>query len=195
MNYLLYADDVFLIADAECLQTLLPKSEEHSFSLGYHWVPKKCVVVYLNLFRLKYYLHSRDLPSKDSFTYLGAPIKSASVEYKQALLQQNINKALKAMKQLITFGLNKKWLNYLFSTRFFAQIVRSQLEYGLAITFFNLREIRSIENCQNQYMLQIFGGRPSNSTIVMLHLGRLLTTKDRISIIQAQLSIQIFLST
>ncbi|CEG84184.1 hypothetical protein RMATCC62417_18027 [Rhizopus microsporus] len=49
-----------------------------------------------------------------------------------------------------------------------------------------LREIQSLENCQNQCISQIFGGRPFTSTKVMLHLTNLPNMKDRISILQAQ---------
>ena len=90
------------------------------------------------------------------------------------------------MRQLVTLGVNKNGLDYLLSTSFYAQIVRPQLEYGLAITTFNSREIQALENCQNQCIRQIFGGRPFTSTKVMLHLANLPNMKDRISILQAQ---------
>ncbi|KAG1167869.1 hypothetical protein G6F71_009360 [Rhizopus microsporus] len=45
LNCLLYADDVVLITDADSMQPLLSKCEEHSLSLGYRWNPKKCVIV------------------------------------------------------------------------------------------------------------------------------------------------------
>ncbi|CEP13597.1 hypothetical protein [Parasitella parasitica] len=187
LNCLLYADDVVLIADADSMQSLLSKCEEHSLSLGYRWNPKKCVIVDPNPISRKYYLYNSELPNEDYFPYLGVPIKSGGIIDKPALLQQNINKALGTMKQLASLGVNKYGFDYLISTRFYAQIVRPQLEYGLAITSFNLREIRSIENCQNQCMRQIFGGRPFTSTKkVMLHIANLPTMKDRISILQAQ---------
>lgn len=98
----------------------------------------------------KYYLRNSKLPNEDYFPYFGVPIKSGGIVDKSALLQQNINKALGTMRQLIILGVNKNGLDYLLSTRFYTQIVRPQLEYGLAITTFNLRDIQSLENCQNQ---------------------------------------------
>ncbi|CEG73599.1 hypothetical protein RMATCC62417_08949 [Rhizopus microsporus] len=165
LNCLLYADDVVLIADADSMQPLLSKCEEHSLSLGYRWNPKN------------------ELPNKDYFPYLSVPIKFGGIIDKSALLQQNINKALGTMRQLVTLGVNKNGLDYLLSTRFYAQIVRPQLEYGPAITTFNSREIQALENCQNQCIRQIFGGRPFTSTKVMLHLANLPNMKDRISIL------------
>ncbi|ORE02278.1 hypothetical protein BCV72DRAFT_252559 [Rhizopus microsporus var. microsporus] len=79
------------------------------------------------------------------------------------------------------------FFDYLLSTRLHAQIVQPQLEYGLAITAFNLPEIQSLENCQSQCIHQIFGGRPFTSTKVMICLINLSIMKDRISILQAQL--------
>ncbi|CEG74667.1 hypothetical protein RMATCC62417_09838 [Rhizopus microsporus] len=186
LNCLLYADDVVLIADADSMQSLLSKCEEHSLSLGYRWNPKKCVVVDPSPTRQKYYLYNSELPNEDYFPYPGVPIKSGGIVDKSALLQQHINKPLGTIRQLITLGVNKNGLGYLLSTRFYAQIVRPQLEYGLAITTFNLREIQSLENYQNQCIRQIFSGRLSTSTKIMLHLTNLPNTKDRISILQAQ---------
>ncbi|KAI9468072.1 MAG: hypothetical protein EXX96DRAFT_598119 [Benjaminiella poitrasii] len=96
------------------------------------------------------------------------------------------------LQQLLSLGVNKNSLDYLLLAYFYAQIVRPQLEYGLAITTFNLREIRSIKSCQNQCMRQIFGGRPFTSTKVMLHLLNLPTMKDRVSILQAQFLLRSF---
>ncbi|KAG2208839.1 hypothetical protein INT46_003620 [Mucor plumbeus] len=67
-----------------------------------------------------------------------------------SLTWQNINKALGTMRQMASIGVNKKGFDKLISTRFYNQIVRPQLEYRLAISTFNLRNIRELENCQNQ---------------------------------------------
>jgi hypothetical protein len=45
INYLLYADDIVLIANPENLTSLLHKCEAHIYSLGYRWNPLKCVIV------------------------------------------------------------------------------------------------------------------------------------------------------
>ena len=42
------------------------------------------------------------------------------------------------MKQIASIGVNKKGFDKLISTQFYNQIVRPQLEYGLAISTFNL---------------------------------------------------------
>ncbi|ORE17713.1 hypothetical protein BCV71DRAFT_249780 [Rhizopus microsporus] len=86
------------------MQPLLSKCEEHSLSLGYRWNPKKCVIVDPNPTRQKYYLYNSELPNEDYFPYLGVPIKSGGIIDKSALLQQNINKALGTMRQLVTLG-------------------------------------------------------------------------------------------
>ncbi|KAG2189520.1 hypothetical protein INT46_000903 [Mucor plumbeus] len=130
INCLLYADDVALIANAETLQSLLSKCKEHSYALGYRWNPQKCVVVDSN---------------PQTMNYLTNP---------SSLTWQNINKALGTMRQMASIGVNKKGFDKLTSTRSYNQIVRPQLEYGLAISTFNLQNIRGLENCQNQCLLQ-----------------------------------------
>ncbi|CEI88765.1 hypothetical protein RMCBS344292_03143 [Rhizopus microsporus] len=110
LNCLLYMGDVVLITDADSTQSLLSKCEEHSLSLGYQWNPKKCVVVNPNPTRQKYHLYNSKLPNEDYFPYFGVPIKSGGIVDKSALLQQNINKALGTMRQLIILGVNKMGL-------------------------------------------------------------------------------------
>jgi hypothetical protein len=90
------------------------------------------------------------------------------------------------MKQIGNIGINKKGFDKLISTRFYNQITIPQLEYGLAISTFNLRNIRELENCQNQCLRQIFSGRPYTSTKVMFHTTNLPSIKNRIAILQAK---------
>lgn len=132
--------------------------------------------------RQKYYLYNTELPNDDYFPYLDVPFKSGGIIDKQALIQQNINKTLGTMRQLLTLGAHKCVLDYFLSTRFYAQIVRPHLEYGFAITTFNLREIRFIDNCQNQCLRQIFGGWPFTSTKVMMYLANLLAKRSYLHI-------------
>ncbi|KAG2192365.1 hypothetical protein INT46_011178 [Mucor plumbeus] len=180
INCFLYADDVVLIANAETLHSLLSKCEEHSYALGYCWNPQKCVVVDSNPQTKNYYLYSNELPHQSFFPYLGIPIKQTGIIDTKALIQQNINKALGTMRQMASIGVNKKGFDKLIFTRLYNQIVRPQLEYGLAINTFNLRNIRELENCQNQCLRQIFGGRSCTSTKAILHITNLPSIKDRI---------------
>lgn len=90
-----------LIADADPMQSLLSKCEEHSMSLGYRWNPKKCVIVDPNPTERKYYLYNNEPPHAEYFPYLGVPIKSRGQIDKQALLQQGSS-----------LGVNKNGLSY-----------------------------------------------------------------------------------
>ncbi|KAG1464088.1 hypothetical protein G6F46_002640 [Rhizopus delemar] len=45
LNCLLYADDVFLIANRSTMVDLLRKFEEYSIQMGYRWNPSKCVIL------------------------------------------------------------------------------------------------------------------------------------------------------
>ncbi|KAG1147073.1 hypothetical protein G6F37_011848 [Rhizopus arrhizus] len=72
---------------------------------------------------------------------------------------------------MTAIGVNSTGFDKLTSTRFYSQIVRPQLEYGLAISAVKCRELQKIESCQSQCLRRIFGGGTSRSSIkVMLHL-------------------------
>ncbi|KAG1142020.1 hypothetical protein G6F38_008019 [Rhizopus arrhizus] len=74
------------------------------------------------------------------------------------------------MNQMTAIGVNSTGFEKLTSTRFYSQIVRPQLEYGLAISAVKCRELQKIESCQNQCLRRIFGGTSRSSIKVMLHL-------------------------
>ncbi|KAG1207887.1 hypothetical protein G6F35_010928 [Rhizopus arrhizus] len=74
------------------------------------------------------------------------------------------------MNQMTAIGVNSTGFEKLTSTRFYSQIVRPQLEYGLAISAVKFRELQKIESCQNQCLRRIFGRASRSSIKVMLHL-------------------------
>ncbi|KAG0954269.1 hypothetical protein G6F31_013195 [Rhizopus arrhizus] len=78
--------------------------------------------------------------------------------------------SLKTMNQMTAIGVNSTGFDKLTSTRFYSQIVRPQLEYGLAISAVKFRELQKIESCQNQCLRRIFGRASRSSIKVMLHL-------------------------
>ncbi|KAG1578780.1 hypothetical protein G6F48_011664 [Rhizopus delemar] len=100
-----------------------------------------------------YALYGIILPRQVSFSYLGIPISPGGYLNTKKLIQNNINKALKTMNQMTAID-----------------IVRPQLEYGLAISAVKSRELQKIESCQNQCLRRIFGGTSRSSIKVMLHL-------------------------
>ncbi|KAG0737512.1 hypothetical protein G6F57_007230 [Rhizopus arrhizus] len=62
------------------------------------------------------------------------------------------------MNQMTSIGVNSTGFDNLTSTRFYSQIVRPQLECGLAISAVKFRELQKIESCQKQCLRRIFGG-------------------------------------
>ncbi|KAG1503089.1 hypothetical protein G6F46_000715 [Rhizopus delemar] len=104
----------------------------------------------------------------------------------QELIQGNVNKALKTMNAMAMIGVNPAGFDRLLSVRFYTQIVRPQLEYGLAISMVKYREFQTIESCQNQCLRRIFGGGSRSSTQVMLHLVNQPSMKNRVHILQAK---------
>ncbi|KAG1333798.1 hypothetical protein G6F62_006643 [Rhizopus arrhizus] len=186
INCLLYADDVVLIADSPDLEVLLQQCEAHSQRLGYRWNPSKCAILAPGSDTRSYSLYGTVLPRQTSFSYLGIPISPGGYLNTNELVQNNINKALQTMNQMSAIGVNHKGFNQLLSVRFYTQIVRSQLEYGLAISAVSSSNITKLETCQTQCIRRIFGGGSRSSTKVMLHLTNQPTMKERVHRLQAK---------
>ncbi|KAG0783481.1 hypothetical protein G6F22_008669 [Rhizopus arrhizus] len=183
---LLYADDVVLIADSNRLPTLLQQCEEHSQLLGYRWNPLKCAIVAPSSDTSTYFLYGTAIPSQSSFPYLGIPIGPGGHLLSNDLIQHNVNKALQTMNQMSAIGVNHKGFSPLLSVRFYSQIVRSQLEYGLAISAISPTQMKKLEDCQTKCIRRIFGGNSRSSTKVMLHLTNQPTMKERVHRLQGK---------
>ncbi|KAG1180848.1 hypothetical protein G6F36_010293 [Rhizopus arrhizus] len=186
VNCLLYADDVVLIASSAQLPAILQKCEEHSYQLGCCLNLAKCTILALPEDTQSYTLYNTILPKQNSFPYLGIPICPGGYLHTQELIQGNVNKALKIMNEMAMIGVNPAGFDRLLSVRFYTQIVRPQLEYGLAISMVKYREFQTIESCQNQCLRRIFGGGSRSSTQVMLHLVNQPSMKNRVHILQAK---------
>lgn len=182
----MYADDVVLIADSGNLDTLLQKCEEHSQRLGYRWNPLKCAVLAPNTDTRRYSLYGTEIPRQTSFSYLGIPISPGGFLNVNALVQNNVNKALQTMNQMSALGVNPKGFHRLLSVRFYSQIARSQLEYGLAISPVSATLLKQLEACQTQCIRKIFGGGSRSSTKVMIHLVNQPSMKERVHLLQAK---------
>lgn len=98
----------------------------------------------------------------------------------------NINKAPATMNQLSSIDLNPKGFNTLLAIRFCTQIIRVQLEYGLAINKITLFLAKKLEDAQNLCLPRIIGGSSQSSVKVMLHLTKLPTMQVRTYTLQAQ---------
>jgi hypothetical protein len=90
------------------------------------------------------------------------------------------------MNQLSTIGLNSKGFSQLLATCFYKQIVRTQLDYGLAINKIPSYQLDKLEHAQNTCPRRIFGGSSRSSINVMLQLTKFRTIKERTYILQAQ---------
>lgn len=170
INCLLYADDIVLISSPSRLQTLLQKCEEHSYQLGYRWSPLKCAIVAPTDDTHSYSLYNSVIPRQDSFPHLGIPIRPGGYINTSELIQGNVNNALKIMNQMAVIGVNSTGFDRLVSPRFYCQMVRPRLEYGLAILQIKHKNFQRLESCQNQCLRRIFGGSFRSSVKVMLHL-------------------------
>ncbi|KAG0747522.1 hypothetical protein G6F62_000806 [Rhizopus arrhizus] len=101
-------------------------------------------------------------------------------------MNRNCSKALATMNVLTSIGVNSTGFSKLLSSRFYAQIVRPQMEYGLAINLFSNSQLQQLEYTQNRCIWMIYSAHDCSSTKVMLHLANLPTMNERVRILQAQ---------
>jgi hypothetical protein len=186
LNCLLYADDVVLIAERSNMIDLLRQCENHSIQMGYKWNPSKCVILDSSTDPITYVLYDQPLPRGATFAYLGVPFKPGGHLDPEELIQRNTRKALATMNILSSVGVNPSGFSKLLCTRFYAHIVRPQLEYGLAINRFTVSQLHALEEAQNNCIKKIYGARGKTSTKVMLHMSKLPLMSERVSILQAQ---------
>ncbi|CAO3637453.1 unnamed protein product [Mucor fragilis] len=132
-----------------------------------------------------YQLHGTTIHQEHSFLYLDIPIKAGGLLNYSALVQHNINKASHTLNQLTAIGLNSKGFPPLLASRFYSQMVQSQLDYGLAISPLSNNLIHQLDAFQNQCIRRIFGGHSKSSAQVMLHLVNLPSMRSRVAILQA----------
>ncbi|EIE79794.1 hypothetical protein G6F46_013003 [Rhizopus delemar] len=93
---------------------------------------------------------------------------------------------MSTMNVLSSIGVNPSGFSKLLCSRFYAQIVRPQMEYGIAINCFNHTQLKSLEEAQDKCICKIYGASRKTSTKVMLHLAKLPTMRERVAILQAQ---------
>ncbi|EIE75780.1 hypothetical protein RO3G_00484 [Rhizopus delemar RA 99-880] len=148
--------------------------------------PSKCAILAPGSDTRSYSLYGTVLPRQTSLSHLGIPISPGGYLNTNELVQNNINKALQTMNQMSAIGVNHKGFNQLLSVRFYTLIVRSQLEYGLAISAVSSSNITKFETCQTQCIRRIFGGGSRSSTKIMLHLTNQPTMKERVHRLQAK---------
>ncbi|KAG0870242.1 hypothetical protein G6F15_011702 [Rhizopus arrhizus] len=157
INCLLYADDVVLIAAPQDIAILLQQCEDHSHRLGYRWNLLKCAILAPSSDTQAYSLYCTTIPRQGIFSYLGILINPGGYLNTAQLIQGNVNKALQTMNQMTTIGVNNKGFDRLLSVRFYTQIVRSQLEYGLAISSVPAHQLQKLDAYQTQCIRRIFG--------------------------------------
>ncbi|KAG1148847.1 hypothetical protein G6F37_006603 [Rhizopus arrhizus] len=90
------------------------------------------------------------------------------------------------MNQMMALGANHKDFDRLLSVRFYTQIIRAQLKYGLAIAPTSFAQLTKLDACQTQCIRRIFSGDSRSPTKVMLHLINLPTMKERVHLLQAK---------
>ncbi|CEG76305.1 hypothetical protein RMATCC62417_11220 [Rhizopus microsporus] len=154
--------------------------------MGYKWNPSKCVILDSSTDPIIYTLYDQPLPRETTFVYLDAPFKPGGHLNPEELIQHNTRKAFATMNMLPSVGVNPSGLSKLLCTRFYARIIRPQLEYDLAINRFTASQLYPLEEAQNNCIKKIYGARGKASTKVMLHMFKLPLMSERVSILQTQ---------
>jgi hypothetical protein len=104
----------------------------------------------------------------------------------QKLLHNNVTKILNTLHSMSSIGVNASGFNRLLFTRFYANLICPQLEYGLSINSLSATQLKIFEDAQNQFSQKIYGGHRRSSTKVMPHLTKLPPIKDCLHILQTQ---------
>ncbi|PHZ15890.1 uncharacterized protein RHIMIDRAFT_233497 [Rhizopus microsporus ATCC 52813] len=146
--------------------------------MRYKWNSSKCVILDSSTDPITYILYNQPLPRETTFTYLGVPFKPSGHLSLEELIQRNTRKTLATMNILSSVGVNPSGFSKLLCTRFYAHIVRPQLEYGLAINHFTVSQLHALEEVQNNCNKKIYGARDKASTKIMLHMSRLLSCQN-----------------
>ncbi|KAG1552208.1 hypothetical protein G6F46_001215 [Rhizopus delemar] len=150
---------------------LLRKCEEHSIQMGYWWNPSKCVILDNQPQTTEYAIYEQALPQATAFTYLGILFNPGGHLDPEKLVQSNIFKAMSTMNVLSSIGINPSGFSKLLCSRFYAQIVRPQMEYRIAINCFNHSLLKSLEEAQDKCILH------QRSSMIQGKTSRLLSSR------------------
>ncbi|CAO3640417.1 unnamed protein product [Mucor hiemalis] len=116
----------------------------------YQWNPQKCIVVASPDDDQRYRLCNTEILNEPYFSYLGFPIKLGGIIDCEKLVQNNINKASTIMSQLAVMEVNAEGFPPVLASKFYRQIVRTQFDYGLAISPLSAAFIRKLEVFQKK---------------------------------------------
>ncbi|KAG1466484.1 hypothetical protein G6F46_000141 [Rhizopus delemar] len=99
----------------------------------------------------------------------------------EKLVQSSVFKAISTMHVLSSIGVNPSGFSKLLCSRFYAQIVQPQMEYGIAVNCLNHTQLKTLEEAQDKCIHKIYGASRKTFTKVMLHLTKLPTMKERVA--------------
>ena len=89
----------------------------------------------------------------------------------RVVLTRNIQSALRSMRYgLKPLGMSSAGFSRLTSSRIYVTFIRSKLEYGLGVSLFLKKDLKSLEKAQDQRLRMLFGGHRTSSTSVFKHM-------------------------
>lgn len=196
INSLLFADDVACIGSPDEIKNMLILAQEHSIEFGYRWNPLKSYILSpefsstqnteeSNYYNTRYEIYDQEIAKSTSCTYLGIIFNSKGIDDKQMILH-NATKGSQAMKILQSIGVNDAGLEKFLSLRFYKSFIRPIFEYGLSLITTTKKNIKLLENAQDNAIRIIFNGHKTSSTQAIRHMNKMPTIEERMVILQAK---------
>lgn len=174
-NILMHADDIALIFRSRLnMQRMLNICETHTRSNRYQFNVQKCAT--MSRTNTKFKLGSVDIPSSDTFTYLGVELNTSGIDINK-FINRRIEATKKAASLVRNMGMNAGGFSIRTNSQLYKTFIRSRLESSLCILKPSSVITQKIESAQHLILAQSLGvGVSTSSTLV-----RSLTNVPRMS--------------
>jgi hypothetical protein len=113
-----------------------------------------------------------------SFNHLGLPFDFSGSLDLDFLIARKAQSALSGMRGLQALGLRASSFSQLLSSKLYAFFIRSKFEYGLAISWFLKRHLKSLDEAQ-----ELTFGDHHTSTAVFKHITSVPNTSEHVHIL------------
>jgi hypothetical protein len=180
----LFADDVGLIATtAADLQRMVDVCVEHSRQNVYRWKPAKSIVVSDRQSNIEIY--GIQLERNRCFTYLGVPLTTQGIDASR-LVARLVAASTAALQVMQMVGINAYGFKPYRACLAYKAFIRSTLEYGVAITALDKKQIEQLERAQNRALRKVLGGYRSSSIEVLRQLAEVEPIAMRVQELQVR---------
>ena len=170
MPCLMYADDIAIVTSThEEMTEALSSCEMHSIRNNYRFNPSKCAIITNDTMQFK--LYGEDIPSVDSFTYLGIPFRIDGMDTKAHAMAM-AGKVVSSLKLFASIGIRSGGLPASVNAKIYKAFIRPKMEYGLALMHLRPKSkvIQILEKAENLAMASLVGGVLKSNRLVLRNL-------------------------